>query len=157
MSDTFTLPPGIWILDIRHSGGQGNFAVWAHDSGGGRELLVNEIGSYAGSRWLIGDEEYILEIDADGNWSFAFRQIGREQPPFAGSGDYVTGVFEPSSRVVEFSHTGNSNFAVWAHCGSGSDLVANEIGSVSGSVVLRASGVCFLEIEADGRWTVSFR
>ena len=157
VSETFMLPSGIWILDIQHRGGQSNFVVWAHDSRGSSDLLVNEIGPYSGSRWLVGDEEYFLEVDADGSWRVEFRSIGPEQPPFSGSGDYVTGAFEPSGRVVEYSHTGSSNFAVWAHCEGGSDLLANEIGSVSASVVLRGGGVCFLDIQADGRWAVSFR
>ena len=151
-----TLPSGIWVLDIQHSG-QSNFAVWAHDSTGDSDLLVNTIGRYSGSRWLAGNAEYQLEIDADGQWQFKFRRIGRELPPFSGRGDYVTGTFEPTDRVVEYSHGGSSNFAVWGHCEDGSDLVANEIGSVTGSTVFRPGELCFFEIQANGNWAVAFR
>ena len=151
-----TLPSGIWVLDIQHSG-QSNFAVWAHDSTGDSDLLVNTIGRYSGSRWLAGNAEFQLEIDADGQWQFEFRRIGRELPPFSGRGDYVTGTFEPTDRVVEYSHEGSSNFAVWGHCENGSDLLANEIGSVTGSTVFRSGELCFIEIRADGNWEVAFR
>ena len=150
------LPSGIWVLDIQHAG-LNNIVVWAHDSAGDRELLVNDIGRYSGSRWLAGNSEYQLEIEADGQWQFEFRKIGPELPPFSGRGDYVTGTFEPTDRVVEYSHEGRRNFVIWGHCGNSSDLVANEIGPATGSVVFRSSGLCFFEILADGNWAVAFR
>lgn len=55
------------VADIKHTG-ESNFAVQTYN-GDGRELLVNEIGSYSGEQLLPADGA-IVEITADGDWSF---------------------------------------------------------------------------------------
>jgi hypothetical protein len=61
-------PPttGLTTVDITHNG-SANFAVWAYGSTG-TDLLVNEIGPYAGES-LLGDGTFLVEIAADGSWS----------------------------------------------------------------------------------------
>jgi len=44
---------------------------------------------------------------------------------------------------------------VWLHCAGGDDLVANEIGPVSGETVVEfEQGPCLWEVQADGDWNV---
>jgi hypothetical protein len=61
-------PPtsGLTTVNITHNG-SANFAVWAYGSSG-TDLLVNEIGNYAGES-LLGDGTFLIEIAADGSWS----------------------------------------------------------------------------------------
>jgi hypothetical protein len=53
------------IADIAHSG-ESNFAIWSY--GNRSDLIVNEIGTYAGQvRWQAGSA--LIQISADGEWS----------------------------------------------------------------------------------------
>lgn len=62
-------PPssGLTTTTIRHDGSS-NFVVYAY--GQTSELLVNEIGRYRGES-LLPDGTVVLEINADGRWSFS--------------------------------------------------------------------------------------
>jgi len=65
------IPKGLTTFRMTHNGSS-NFQVWLlDDSGQPMELLVNEIGSFNGSK-AVGIEKagiYLLDISADGNWS----------------------------------------------------------------------------------------
>lgn len=80
-----------------------------------------------------------------------------------GSGDLI---LETSSKkkpvLVQLFHQGNSNFIVWAADKSASriDLVANEIGNYSGTVLLELSNrerLKFFEVTADGTWSIEVK
>jgi hypothetical protein len=58
---------GFRVWSIKHSG-RSNFAIWQHCSNGNSELLVNDIGDYAGRKKLISGS-CILVVEADGAWS----------------------------------------------------------------------------------------
>ncbi len=84
----------------------------------------------------------------------------------SGSGDSVTDKFDLRSGVAIFhmSYSGASNFAVTLYTSAGEyvDLLANEIGSYSGSSLVGVSGEAvgtsagqhYLEVTASGPWTV---
>lgn len=61
--------PGVW--KFTHDGNS-NFVIWAYTTEG-RNLLVNEIGTYEGKKMVeIPDDSNIMfEIMADGNWTIA--------------------------------------------------------------------------------------
>jgi hypothetical protein len=69
-SQEFFLDEGLSIFSMKHSGSS-NFAVWLLDSSGEMvDLLVNDIGTFDGSK-ATGIEDrgiYCLDISADGNW-----------------------------------------------------------------------------------------
>ena len=77
---TATADNGLHTWHITHNG-RSNFAVIAHDQCGGRDGLVNEIGSYSGNVLVrVGNGilelcsgEITVEIIADGNWSIEWR------------------------------------------------------------------------------------
>ena len=48
---------------------------------------------------------------------------------------------------------GTANFVVIVYGASGRDLLVNEIGAYSGSVIVRGDAM-ILEIKADGNWSV---
>lgn len=160
-TDEFSLPSGVFVAHLVHTGGS-NFIVWVYASDGDKDLLVNEIGAYDGRRPLVGGKSYMLDVAAGGSWSIDIEPLGVEPSAadtFDGRGDQVSGLFGgPGRGAWGFEHNGSSNFIVWAHCSdSGSDLVENEIGPVSGSTVVTLDGLCFWEVEADGRWSLRRR
>jgi hypothetical protein len=54
-------------LDVTHTG-ESNFVVYAWPTGGGRDLLVNEIGEYSGTV-RTPNGVVIFEVQADGEWT----------------------------------------------------------------------------------------
>jgi hypothetical protein len=168
----FTLQKGISIFEITHTGGESNFSVILMKSNGDWvDLLVNEIGEYSGKKAIGIDKSgsYLLDIEADGNWTVNITQprpsSGVKKPvTFTGKGDDVPQFINIKKKgLVRFnmSHDGESNFAIWLMDGNGKyvDLLANEIGSFSGSKALkiRKKGIYLLDITADGNWSVSIK
>jgi hypothetical protein len=137
--------------------GSSNFAVWALDGEGvRRDLVINEIGRYDGSRPL-GLERIpsALKVEADGSWKITVRVL--EKAPSwprktSGRGATVLRV-DPSSApgAARVTHQGRSNFVVQTY-GETPGLLVNEIGKYSGDVDL-APGTRVIAIEGDGSWT----
>lgn len=155
-------PDSIGIATMSHSGSS-NFAVWSLDANLNQsDLLVNEIGSYAGTvPFNLSSSEQItaFEISADGPWTVTLRDVltVREVPQGAtteGRGDDVL-IYFGDATVADIAHTGDSNFAVWSY-GSGSDLLVNEIGSYTGQVRWPA-GSALIQVSANGAWTIALQ
>jgi hypothetical protein len=53
------------------------------------------------------------------------------------------------------THSGSSNFVIWGLSSSGAlnDLIVNEIGAYNATDLV-ASGTRYLDIQADGSWTL---
>lgn len=137
--------------------GSSNFAVWAYDSTGSRDLLVNTIGGYDGRTLLLGTEPYSFEITSSGNWTYTIEPLGTtQQTSFSGSGDYVTDIFPATSGSWHFTHDGSSNFSVWVYTTDGRDLPVNTIGSYDGTKMLSipSDSNAFFVITADGNWSI---
>jgi hypothetical protein len=66
----FYLNTGLATFKMMHDG-ESNFAIWLIDAkGNNKELLVNEIGSFDGSKAVgVKSGVYLLDISADGNWN----------------------------------------------------------------------------------------
>ncbi|MCA1789429.1 MAG: hypothetical protein LC667_06105 [Thioalkalivibrio sp.] len=147
------------IVELRHEGAS-NFAVFAYPAEGRRDILVNEIGTYDGIRPLGWMELPIvdIEIQADGFWTFTVLPRTEAPQPGAyieGVGDMVLNFAEIEGRALSLTHDGSSNFAVFAYPPEGRrDVLVNEIGAYSGRVRL-VPGTSFVEIQADGRWTLA--
>lgn len=84
---------------------------------------------------------------------------------YSGSGDKILAIELPdgadSVAAATIAYTGKSNFAVWSLDTDleEQDLLVNEIGNYSGTVLfnLRGSATKSLEITASGNWTVTVR
>lgn len=80
-----------------------------------------------------------------------------EPAVFEGNGQAVTDPFTPPGRLTRIvaTHAGERNFIIQALAEDGDEtLVANGIGNYSGSRLLLSDGPVFLEIKADGAWTI---
>ena len=159
-TELVSVPFPLAILSLRHDG-RSNFIVYSY-VGDSRDLLVNEIGRYSGRTYLV-QGDYLFDIDADGVWQLDITDFDVDptiaQAGFAGLGDDVSPGFNPpSTGVWSFTHSGESNFIVYAHCAGGSDLLVNEIGRFVGTgVVSFPEGPCFFEVKASGAFAVKPR
>jgi hypothetical protein len=149
------------ILGISHVGSS-NFIIWTYGSGDDPlGLVVNKIGSYAGRRPTNVDPNQgpvrYVEISADGSWVIEVLPVSLASTQLSGIGDnFIRVIPKGFNRPLTVTHNGSSNFIVWSYSASDRlDLEVNEIGPYSGTVLLDA-GAEFLEIIADGSWTMSF-
>ncbi len=149
------------VIELTHTGSS-NFSIWSLDSAFANvDLLVNEIGSYAGTNAMqFESDEPVsgLEVKADGSWTYQIRAVSSEPVvscPQYGGGDSIVVLsdFDSSGGIAAISHAGSSNFNIWAWSSSDRDLLVNEIGLYSGNVVV-APGLDIWEITADGSWSI---
>jgi len=160
VTESFT-PPGPVNRAIFTHSGRRNFIVQAYRTDGKEDILVNKIGPYKGARPIFGANEQYFEVNADGDWTITIEVVS-SNPAYAdgidGTGDVVSDVFMPSKEgptPYTFSHDGKRNFIAQLHCAGGDDVVANEIGSAKGDVVVRMrEGPCLWEVQADGTWSI---
>ena len=96
-----------------------------------------------------------LEIKADGPWHLELIPL-LSLPAFDkhidGHGDQVV-IYTGARGVLTLTHDGSSNFIVHALTKGRSSGLVNEIGAYSGKVPM-AAGPGFIEIHADGNWTL---
>lgn len=165
----FNLEAGLSIFTLMHSGSS-NFSILLMDGDGKYvSLLVNEIGSFSGSKAVKIDKAgpYILNITADGSWTVNITQprvsTASATTSFSGTGQQASQLFYLSKglHVFNMTHEGNSNFAILLMDKNGGyvDLLVNEIGSFNGSkaVGISKSGIYLFDISADGNWSVSIQ
>jgi hypothetical protein len=175
VSNSFTLTAGVAIFQMNYEGSS-NFAIWLDNHTGKQtDLLVNDIGSYSGSKLegvtspeIIGPTpgSYYLDVTASGKWNVTIKQprvtLAANLPQtFAGTSDGVPSAFTLTSGAIKFDmrYTGTSNFAVWLYDANGNhiDLLANEIGSYSGakSESILNSGIYYLDVTGVGSWSIT--
>lgn len=73
--------------------------------------------------------------------------------PMTGHGDDVF-AYTGAAEAATFTHNGSSNIAVKSY-GTRSDLLINEIGPYTGTVVVWAPGFC--QVTADGEWSATLK
>ncbi|MEU0078790.1 hypothetical protein ABZY58_12890 [Micromonospora tulbaghiae] len=129
----------------------------------GDGLLVNEIGSYTGKRWINLEDGSLttqFEIEASGSWTLTIGTVAQlatkaETGKASGKGDDVL-LLGGDATAVRITHRrGSSNFVVHAYSlddGEGG-LLVNEIGAYSGVRPLTTPAL--VQITADGNWTVA--
>ncbi|CAM3774147.1 hypothetical protein [Alkalicoccus chagannorensis] len=162
VTEMFELTDGFAVVDFSHSG-ERNFSVKLMDESGTSSLLANEIGNYSGTSFeLTEDGEYLLEINADGEWSVSMDQSFpapsniEEGEPHSLSGIVDSVIFlslEPGLKRIDLTHSGGRNFIVKLN---GVSLWANEIGSYSGATteMINEESVYAVSVIADGEWTI---
>ncbi len=149
----------VYIAVITHKG-TSNFVVTSLGASGERiDLVVNEIGNYAGTRPVSLEEHpAAFQLEANGTWSITV-QVAQKAPSWSGNasgkGDAVyivpRGLLNGLS-TLKATHSGSGNFVIRAF-GDRADLLVNEIGKYSGEVLIDDS-TALLEIIADGSWTL---
>jgi len=167
---TDTFPASRYTTFVYQHDGSSNFIVKLIDEESGDlvDVLVNKIGAVSGAVGIgLPDREYFLDINADGDWSIELGEPSPDDdnygiPPgrLSGGQSDVYGWIEIDGRVtVSGQHDGDSNFQVLAwdeanRRGIPDDVIFNEIGTFDGETSVRLSGLFFLEVVADGNYTV---
>jgi hypothetical protein len=146
---------------ITNKGGD-NFAVVSYTGGTYGDLLVNEIGSYAGQVYIATGIDR-LKVTSSGTWTIEVRPITTAkhwngEAPLAGKGDAVINLVGWPSGITTITNKSKSNFAVIAYSEDGGylDLLVNDIGNYSGEVLLPDADPIVLAIHAvGGTWSFS--
>ncbi|KXA94527.1 hypothetical protein AKJ65_04145 [candidate division MSBL1 archaeon SCGC-AAA259E19] len=181
-TETFKLVEGLSIFHFKCEGNM-NFIVELMNAETGETPimpLVNVIGSFEGSTIVgvtgksmqVSPGEFLLNIQADGNWEATVEQPRPDSAPstpqtFSGKGHSVVGPFEleKGTATFEMRHDGSQNFIVELYDKDGNSPImpiANELGSYEGSKtigitgeLMKASpGIHYLDITADGNWEI---
>ena len=154
---------GLTVVEATHDGNS-NFQVSLEGDGEFGTLFINVIGSFDGAQAaLVTGGEYILDVTADGSWEIELRQprasSGDALPVDAsGSGPDVIGPFAfDGTGIATGSHDGQSNFQVQIYPATGTfgELVFNEIGSIDAETTYNFDGLGWVDVNADGNWSVS--
>lgn len=153
-----------YALVITHRGSS-NFAVEQLDAGGKMtDLLVNAIGSYAGTvavNFEDGEQTAALKITADGSWTvkvtpLALLRKWDASKPITGKGDDVFLLTEAAFGGLDsakVTHRGSGNFAVQTYDADGDyDLAVNEIGRYDGEIQVGDETLAVV-VTADGAWS----
>ena len=181
----FDLAPGISIYRMTHDGDGDFWVTLYNDTGGLNSLLVNTVGPFAGSQLvgavegqLMGAEPgpHNLHVRADGNWTITVQQprvLSPSSLPLTinGQGANVSiPITLPSGMVkVDLVNTNaasaTSDFVVMMYDNNGAyvALLANEWSNYTGSKTLTVDGGLFdpspgthwINIDADGDWTIT--
>lgn len=166
-SEEFELSPGPILAEFTHDGSS-NFIVdlVTLDGESYQDVNIsNQIGSVDSSQAasVSADGGYKLNVDADGEWEIALEQPSDPDPqslPIDDSGEGATylGPYEFSGpTTIAGSHQGSSNFIVEPIPVDPSKMmtsVFNEIGEFEGETTARIDGVAYLNVLADGEWTL---
>lgn len=159
-----TIEGGLTVIDATHSG-ESNFIVKLAGQGEFDDIFINVIGDFDGAQAeLIEEGEYILDVDADGSWDVEVRQPrsgeGEGLPvSFSGNGPQVAGPVQfAGTGVATGSHSGDSNFQVeiYPMTGSFGELVFNEIGQFDGETTYSFDGIGWIDVNANGDWSLEF-
>ncbi|WP_222918902.1 hypothetical protein [Natrinema sp. SYSU A 869] len=158
-----SLSDQLTIAAAQHTGERNFIVELVPDDGSFEEILVNQIGRYAGATAaLVGEGAYQLSVEADGDWEIELSQPrpdGGESLPFEWEGE-GTNVYGPvafdGSHTIGAAHNGQRNFIVEIYPPHGDfpEIAVNEIGQYEGTTTFRHSGVGFIAVQADGNWTM---
>jgi hypothetical protein len=149
------------VAKITNRGG-GNFAIVAYRGTAYDDLLVNEIGSYAGQVYLAPGVN-LLKLTSGGTWTVDIKphtaaRRWNGKAAISGKGDAVSLLTGGALGSTDVRNMGRGNFAVIAHGTGGQylDLLVNEIGSYSGEVLLPDTDQMLLSVHAvGGAWSFS--
>ena len=153
------------LLPVREAthDGESNFQVSLEDDSEFGENFINQIGSFDGAQAELVDEgEYLLDVNADGDWELTIRQPGAvegEELPvsISGEGPRIFGAVEfEGTGVARAEHSGESNFqvSILPMEGRFGENVINGIGEWEGEQSYSFDEIGWIDINADGEWSV---
>jgi len=166
-SEKFRLEPGLCVFDVSHDGTSNLIIKLLDQNGKEIDTVFNQIGSFNGQRGInipVGGM-CLLDIQADGNWKANIRQPrpteGQTAPCTLQGNGYKTTPFVQLERgLAEFKmkHDGQQRFKVVLLDRNGRpvEYLTNTSGAFDGSkpFSIEEPGLYFLNVSADGNWTV---
>jgi hypothetical protein len=163
----FDLQPGLCILEVDHDG-ESNFIVRLLDASGKEiDTPVNQIGPFAGAIGFAVNRagQCLLDVEAAGNWTAKLTQprpeVGQSTPTTLEGNGYQTTPFVKLDKglvVFKLNHNGEGRFKARLMDRDGRMVapLVNTLGQFDGSkpTSIEKPGLYFLNISADGDWTV---
>lgn len=161
--ETVQLQDGLVVGEASH-GGTGEFEITL-EGGQYPRVLATAEGGYEGKQaGYTENREYTLNVVADGTWDLAIRQPradSAESPPvsFSGSGPDVVGPVDVSQEgTANFSHDGQYAVQVsfFPQAITSAVPLFNGYGEFESETVYPSYGICWVDVDADGPWTIEF-
>ena len=146
------------VLHVDYTG-DGYFSVTSYERDDYDSLLVNTVDNYSGDVLIDHSGEFQLEIkSSNGNWNITSSGLSIDDTTsFSGHGDSVTGLTSSSGGTWEITNSNTDSYFSVTQYGYDSgymSLLANEIGSYSGTVKAEAGDNIFFEVKSEGDWTI---
>ncbi|PSQ18746.1 hypothetical protein BRD00_04075 [Halobacteriales archaeon QS_8_69_26] len=156
---------GLTVVEATHDG-PGEFGVSLENDGGQDYRFVDATGNYDGAAAeLVTAGEYVLHVEKDEEWEVVIRQPRPESgDPLpvspSGAGPTVLGPFDfEGTHTATLSHDGQGESRVRVlpvEGGSGEVLLD---GPVNGEeeATFEHSGIGYINVDADGDWSLDLR
>ncbi|AGB38478.1 polysaccharide deacetylase family protein [Natronococcus occultus] len=158
-TETVQLDEGVAVASFSHDGDD-EFVVELDG-----EELTTTAGQTAGESILpVDGGSYQLEIGADGDWLVDLSQPeihgeDLEELPIERSGNgssFVGPLWAPDDVSLSPTHDGDGEFVVTGYDADGGyEQLVDQTGSFDSSRSYAAGGTVWIDIEADGEWTLS--
>lgn len=160
--DVSSVDTTLKIMTVNASGGA---SIVSYNGDEYLDLLINKNGSEVNNETVLFNFKFeqptLLEITATADWEIILKPVASARnfsdDEITGSGREVIEFYENNStfQVLTFvSPTGVSVISYQCD-GAYNDLVINQLGSATDNSVRSDSGTCYLEIVANGEWTIS--
>ncbi len=159
----FDLQSGIALASFEH-GGSGEFVVEVQGELP-NELVVSTAGTGSGeSAFAVGGGSYTLEVEADGDWTIEIEQpevhsddLAELPTEASGSGSsYIGPLWTEGGVSLQATHDGSGEFIVDGYDTEGNwEQVIYDEGEFDNNRSYSAGGAVWLNVEADGDWTIS--
>lgn len=158
------LDEGIVVASFSHEG-SGEFAVTVADGDAPNDLVARTSGDGLGeSAVAVGGGSYSLAVEADGNWTLDIEQPevhsdDLEELPVEASGSgssYVGPLWTEGGVGLEATHEGSGPFVVDGYDADGGwEQIINDEGEFDNNRSYSAGGAVWINVEADGDWTLA--
>ncbi|MFP8953646.1 polysaccharide deacetylase family protein [Natrialbaceae archaeon A-arb3/5] len=165
-SSSFDLVEGVVTIDVSHDGNSVPVVELVPVDGAATGDRVSAVSASPGSSESIvtvDEGTYRLDVDADGSWSVELDQPAihaddLEALPVdaSGTGSSFVGPLRTDGDVsLAVTHDGSEQFVVDGYGADGSrEQLINQTGSFDSTRSYSASGVAWVNVEADGNWTI---
>lgn len=159
------LTRGLTVVEGSHDG-DSNFQVrFLNEEANRYERFFDEPGEYDGTNAALLDlGTYLIDVVADGNWTLEVRQPRATEAEAAslprsleGHVPDVIGPIAFDGRHTAYGeHDGDSKFQVqiFPADGASSEVVIDESGDYEGESTFSHDGVGWIDVEADGPWSI---
>ncbi|ELY66325.1 polysaccharide deacetylase family protein [Natrinema versiforme] len=163
-TSTFDLDEGVLVANVSYDGGEIAVNVTKPDGIGRNEnLLITSGNATVESIMAVDDDTYRLEVDADGAWSIDLSQPAvdadeLEDLPLEATGTgsaFVGPLWNQGGIRVVATHDGDGAFIVDGYDADGSrEILVHRTGEFNNSRSYKAGGPVWLNVEANGDWTL---